>query len=164
MRSPFQWLRRLFKRNEDSVAPAREDRRPSNPFLPPGDEYQADIGIVLDDYMVKNRPFLLTRYTATQLANDSGVPAPDLIDYIECLDGSNFRDYINSYRIRYCLDLLKKIPVKNFTLFDLSILCGFNDQQEFTGAFKRVTGVSATTYIKNEFSGRFPVHNEGAEG
>lgn len=60
----------------------------------------------------------------------------------------DFNSYINELRINYIVEKMRKDP--NFMKYKISYLaeqCGFSSHSRFTVTFKKVTGVSPTTFI-----------------
>jgi AraC-like DNA-binding protein len=116
----------------------------------------------LDEYMVRKKPFLIGRYSLYQLSDETGIPLSELTIILDRRHTPSFRDFIDSYRIAYCKDLLKRIPPRTVSLFDLSVICGFDDQQEFCAAFKKVSRISVTEYIRKVYRGRLSASRLGS--
>jgi AraC-like DNA-binding protein len=60
----------------------------------------------------------------------------------------NFNDFINEYRIRFCIEKIENGEWKRKTLEALSKESGFNNRNSFTLAFKKVTGVTPSGFLK----------------
>lgn len=58
-----------------------------------------------------------------------------------------FNDYLNRYRIKKSMDLLKN---QNLMIIDISYLCGFSNQKYFSKVFKKFLGISPSEYQKQE--------------
>ena len=63
--------------------------------------------------------------------------------------GSNFSDYINSYRVEEAKKLLADTTFDNYTIVAVGLECGFNSKSTFYNAFKKFTGVTPTVYKKD---------------
>jgi AraC-like DNA-binding protein len=63
---------------------------------------------------------------------------------------SNFNHLINQYRIKDARVLLLSEDNKKLNLEGIAEKCGFNNRVSFTTAFKRITGLSPSYYIKNK--------------
>lgn len=61
----------------------------------------------------------------------------------------NFRSYINSFRIREAQRLLLNLDTTNFTVESIAPLVGFKSSKTFWEAFKEVTGVTPSNYLKS---------------
>lgn len=60
--------------------------------------------------------------------------------------GVNFRDYLNSLRLAYSLNLLKDGV---HTIAEISSYCGFESIRSFNRAFKKQFNTSPTEYRRN---------------
>jgi AraC-like DNA-binding protein len=63
--------------------------------------------------------------------------------------GKNFNSYINDLRINYILQKLKaETKYSNYKITSLAEECGYNSHSTFIAAFRSVTGISPSTFIK----------------
>ena len=131
-----------------------------NGFDAGGDLSEAEID--LDGFMMQNKPYLHNRYSLYQLADETGISLSDLTRIIEGRKHSSFEEFIDGYRIRYCKKLLERIPPRTVDIFDLCIICGYTELQQFTRAFKRVMRVSVSQYIRKVNRGRQPTNGLGS--
>ena len=53
--------------------------------------------------MLEKKPFLDPNYTLKDLADATNVPMYKLSAYLNQTTGTNFSDYLNQWRIRFCL-------------------------------------------------------------
>ncbi len=60
----------------------------------------------------------------------------------------NFNDFINSYRIKAVIHLLKNKEHQKQTLLGISIDCGFNSKTTFNRCFKKSTGLSPRDFLE----------------
>lgn len=112
--------------------------------------------------MVRNKPYLLSRYSLYQLSDETGIPLSELTTILDRRQSPSFRDFIDGYRIRYCIEVLKRIPLRTISLFDLSVICGFDDQQEFCAAFKKISRISVSEYVRKVYRGRLSTSRLGS--
>ena len=63
-----------------------------------------------------------------------------------------FYVFINEYRVRAFLKLIRECEHKNTTLFALAIDVGFNSKSTFNNAFKLITNQTPSAYIKQHES------------
>ena len=102
----------------------------------------------LEELMDQRKPFLRPGYCINDLAKDVKLPAYQLSAFINQVLGMNFNDYINNSRIRYCEQLIKNSLNTRVNVKDLAHLCGFNNRNSFTTAFKKFTGRTPSGYVK----------------
>jgi AraC-like DNA-binding protein len=61
----------------------------------------------------------------------------------------NFNDFINEYRVAYCKEKLLNGECKHKKLEAIAGESGFNNRNTFTSAFKRVTGMNPSDFLRN---------------
>lgn len=105
------------------------------------------LNVQLEKFMREEKPFLDPDYTLRQLADAIGVPLYKLSAYLNQSTGTNFSDFLNQWRIRYCLDLMQEKKLHNLNLNGIAGKCGFNNRNTFSSAFKKVTGQPPSVYL-----------------
>jgi AraC-like DNA-binding protein len=176
MRSPLDLIRELFGTKERKKKKKVNDSAANAPGLSGASEepgfteenesaankalalFRAtepkDMKSVIGRFMQKKKPFLLNRYTIYQLSEDTGIAASELASYITLQNYQNFREFINEYRIIYCRELMENAPRIKASIFELSILCGFTSQREFSTSFKKVMQTTFSDYKKKIYGGK----------
>jgi YesN/AraC family two-component response regulator len=76
-----------------------------------------------------------------------GVPLYKLSAYINQTIGTNFSEYLNQWRIQYCLDMIHEKKIEHLNLHGIATKCGFNNRNTFSAAFKKVTGKPPSVYL-----------------
>jgi AraC-like DNA-binding protein len=109
--------------------------------------YLQRLSAQLEKFMREEKPFLDPDYTLRQLAEAIGVPLYKLSAYLNQTTGTNFSDFLNQWRIRYCLDLIHEKKLHNLNLNGIAGKCGFNNRNTFSSAFKKVTGQAPSVYL-----------------
>ena len=61
----------------------------------------------------------------------------------------NFRSFLNSYRIREAQRLFSEPDAAKYTIEAVALRTGFNSRNAFHDAFKEITGVSPSFYLKS---------------
>jgi len=69
-----------------------------------------------------------------------------LSQMVNKLSGSNFSDYVNSFRIEDAKAKLKDPNFANYTVLAIALESGFNSKSTFYNAFKKYTGISPKEY------------------
>jgi AraC-like DNA-binding protein len=108
----------------------------------------AQIEETVGNVMLEKRPFLNHGYTIRMLSDDTGIKSHILSAYINRKYGMNFNDFINEYRIKFCIEKIKKDEWKYKTLEALSRESGFNNRNSFTLSFKKMIGLTPSSFLK----------------
>lgn len=102
----------------------------------------------LNTLMDKDKPYLQKGYHMREMAEDLQVPVYQLSAFVNRELGLRFTDYMNKFRISYCVELMKKCLRPRPNLQALADKCGFNNRNSFTAAFKKFTGLKPSDYLK----------------
>ena len=68
---------------------------------------------------------------------------------INSIQNKNFRSFLNTYRIREAQRIFSETDISQFTVEYVSTQVGFKSRTAFREAFKEITGVSPSFYIKS---------------
>lgn len=93
--------------------------------------------------------FLKKGITLANLAKNIKTNTAYLSEIINTHKGKNFASYLNDLRIDFALNRL--VNDKKFRSYKLSVIAeelGYNNEQAFSLAFKKKTGTTLSTYIK----------------
>jgi AraC-like DNA-binding protein len=86
------------------------------------------------EYMDSNKPFLNENFEILDLASSVFSNKTYLSRTINAFSGQNFRQFVNGYRIRYAVRVLKDDP--HLRMSEVADLCGFHNIVTFNMAFK----------------------------
>jgi YesN/AraC family two-component response regulator len=111
-------------------------------------EKSHDISERLQQFMYNVKPFLRHRYTIKSLADDIKVQAYQLSAYLNQEKRLRFTDYLNRFRIEYCESLIQEGRVNDLNMKGLALICGFQNRNTLTSAFKKFTGLTPSRYTK----------------
>lgn len=104
----------------------------------------------LIEYMQSEKPFLRTKLSINDLAEDLGIPSHHISQVINERLNRNFFDFVNSYRIEELKVKLKDPRNKHLTMLGIAFDCGFNSKASFNRIFKKHTGQTPSEYLKND--------------
>jgi AraC-like DNA-binding protein len=104
--------------------------------------------IALKKHMLENKPYLNANLTVEELATQMGIPSKELSILINHNLNQHFFDFINGYRIREAMGILKDTTRKEFTVLEILYEVGFNSKSSFNTAFKKYTNLTPTQYRK----------------
>ena len=88
----------------------------------------------------------ISRYYISQVINDKL--------------GQNFKNFINSYRIKKAQMIMADKDSEKFTIEAISSQAGFKTRNSFTLAFKKYTGVTPSFYLKTVHNKKTAHHTE----
>ena len=111
-------------------------------------ERTENIASLLKRFMQDHQPFLKKGYCIRDLAEEIGIPAYQVSAYINQLLGVNFNEYLNRFRIQYCLQLIQNGLVSSLNLRGLAYRCGFSNRNTLTTAFKKFTGLTPSEFTR----------------
>jgi AraC-like DNA-binding protein len=103
---------------------------------------------VIREYLEKEQPYLKHGYSLKQLAEDTHLPLHLLSAFINKHYKVNFNDFINEYRVNYCKVKILNDEWKYKKLEAIAEESGFSNRNTFTAAFKRVTGLNPSEFLK----------------
>ncbi|WP_440874628.1 helix-turn-helix domain-containing protein [Thalassotalea sp. PLHSN55] len=98
----------------------------------------------LDDLITSNQWFLKARLTLTDISDFTGMQTRDISRAINLSTQKSFNEYINTYRVEYVCQALKKNTKKS--LLDISIDAGFSSKASFNKVFKQLKGITPSEY------------------
>jgi len=103
----------------------------------------------VNKYMQDEEPFLNASLTLHALAQKTTIPSRELSILINHHLNKHFFDFINEYRIKKAMEILKDPAKKDITVLEILYEVGFNSKSSFNTAFKNYTHSTPTQYRKN---------------
>ena len=103
--------------------------------------------------MEKKHPFLDEGFGLDDLAGALFTNRAYLSKTINILSGRNFRQFVNYYRIQYCVELLRQDP--NLKLITVALMSGFHTTASFNMAFKLNLGETPTQFQERVRTAKF---------
>jgi AraC-like DNA-binding protein len=137
-------ITRYTDRNGTGSVPSENNAR-SNGFSP----YEKQLHDKLFQHMSESKKFLQHKYTIHMLATDLNIPPHQLSGFLNQHLNTSFNDFVNKFRIQYCIERIKNGDAQRYTLEALSFECGFNNRNSFTAAFKRLTGITPSDFMRH---------------
>jgi AraC-like DNA-binding protein len=111
-------------------------------------EYIQTIGASLASF-VESKVFLNTDFMLITISNESRIPAHHLSYFFNNIKKISFSDWRNNLRIEEAKILIRQGETDNFTMQSIALRCGFTTQSTFIRAFKNVTGITPSAYLKS---------------
>ena len=105
-----------------------------------------DLANQLEKYMKQDKAYLNPDLNLNTLANTLEVPEKTISQTLNQLIGSNFSDYVNSYRIADAKSMLEHQTESSFSIKEIMYEVGFNSRSVFNTVFKKKTGLTPSEY------------------
>ncbi len=102
----------------------------------------------LRNYMKEKRPYLDSSLRLQDLGEHLNISNHYISQVINDLDGKNFADFVNEYRIEEAKRLLLEDDQKK--IIHIAYDSGFNNKASFNNAFKRFTGMAPTEFRESQ--------------
>jgi AraC-like DNA-binding protein len=109
-------------------------------------ESELDEIVMLKNHMMKGEPYLDATLTIEDLSKQMNFATKDLSILINHHLNKHFFDFVNGYRIRKAMDILKNPDKKELTILEILYEVGFNSKSSFNTAFKKHTNQTPTQY------------------
>ena len=103
-------------------------------------------------YMESKKPFLDSSFDMADMTKDLYSNKLYLSRTINIMSGRNFRQFVNNYRIRYAMNLMKQNP--RLKVQEISGMSGFNSVVSFNMAFKVNLGKTPSEWMKDYLATR----------
>ncbi|SDS54274.1 transcriptional regulator, AraC family [Polaribacter sp. KT25b] len=103
----------------------------------------------LKKYMETEKPYLNPSLTIRNLSEEIKMNSRDLSVLINQNLNQHFFDFVNEYRIKDAMEILKNPSKKEFTVLEILYEVGFNSKSSFNTAFKKHTNLTPTQFRKS---------------
>jgi len=102
----------------------------------------------LNKFMIEEEPFLNPSLSIYDLAKKINMQTRELSLLINHDLNQHFFDFVNGFRIRKAMEMLKDPKKKDYTVLEILYDVGFNSKSSFNTAFKKYTQLTPTQYRK----------------
>jgi AraC-like DNA-binding protein len=109
----------------------------------------AEIEEIVRKHLEEKKSFLQHGYTLKMFSEETQIPVHYLSGFINKYYKMNFNDFINEYRIIFSIDKLLKKEWMYKKLETIASESGFNNRNTFISAFKKVTGIKPSEFLKD---------------
>lgn len=107
-------------------------------------------GQLIVDFLTNNPLLYHESLSLKQMADELDIPPYVLSEVINRYFDKSFFDLINSARIEKAKTELMRLDTLNITIEGIGYNCGFGSKAAFYRAFKKVTGLTPTVYLKEQ--------------
>ncbi len=108
-----------------------------------------EIQNLIDRFFDKEKGHRRVELSLSILANEINSTTNKLSWVLNNIYKKTFYELVNEYRVQDFLERLEKNDHKEFTLLSIAFDVGFNSKSTFYKAFKEITNLTPTAYIKN---------------
>jgi AraC-like DNA-binding protein len=134
---------KLFKGIEVDLKTSKEIKKEANL------EKEANPQVsLLKEFMIVKKPYLNPSLTIRILSEEIKMNSRDLSVLINQHLNQHFFDFVNEYRIKEAMKILKNPAKKEVTVLEILYEIGFNSKSSFNTAFKKYTGYTPTQFRK----------------
>lgn len=99
--------------------------------------------LTIDEYLKGEKAFLDPDFKIEDLASGVDEPIPKLSQAISTSKRSNFREYINQFRIEYAKELLQN---SDYKILAVALESGYNNKVSFIQNFKKFCKMTPSEY------------------
>ncbi len=99
-------------------------------------------------YMVIEKGFLDNDLKLHKLSEELSISSNHISQVINELEGCNFHNFVNKYRVEEAKKLLKS-ESERYKIIQIAYLAGFNNKATFNSAFKKFVGIPPSQFKKN---------------
>ena len=121
----------------------------TNPFET---DYLISIHHKADSCMKEAQPYLQPDFNLAHLSVHTQIPVHHLSYFFREEKKQHFNDYRNEWRVNHAKNLIRKGRANEFTLETIGLQSGFSSRNTFLATFKKVEGITPSTFaaqIKN---------------
>ncbi|MEL6539127.1 MAG: helix-turn-helix domain-containing protein, partial [Bacteroidota bacterium] len=115
---------------------------------PPADKWEP-VQEALRRAMEEEEVFTNAKLTLPQFAQQVGLPARDITQYVNEVKGMNFSEYLNHYRVKKVQRLMLDEEAQRYTLIALAEAAGFSSKSSFNAIFKKEVGQTPTEFLRS---------------
>jgi len=128
----------LFRRIDSTLQPAEDFTENIETENKTDDTKSFQIEL-LKNFMTEKEPFLEPSLTIQELADQVKIPVRELSVLINHHINQHFFDFVNEYRIKKAMTILKDPAKKEVTVLEILYEVGFNSKSSFHTSFKKYT-------------------------
>ncbi|MCB9284554.1 MAG: helix-turn-helix transcriptional regulator [Lewinellaceae bacterium] len=100
----------------------------------------------LEKHMAEQEPYLDASLSVYDLSRQLEIPVRELSLLINHVLDQHFFDFVNGFRIKKAMDILRDPDKKEFTVLEILYEVGFNSKSSFNTAFKKYARLTPTEY------------------
>jgi AraC-like DNA-binding protein len=131
------------------VSPLVYIQEPPTSRIPFGDVKKKEIYERMLKYLKEEEPFTNPKLTLKQMASDLDTNTRYLSMVINEVEGCNFNQMLNRYRVNKVIQLLVDNQAESYSYLGIAQKAGFHSKSVFISAFKAQTGATPSEFSGN---------------
>lgn len=104
--------------------------------------------LILESITNSKKLFLIKNLRMAEVSKETGISGHKISYLINSEFGFNFNDYINLKRIQYLTENINEPILKDLSIAEMALLCGFGSRASCFRAFCKHKGKSPLRYLK----------------
>ena len=113
------------------------------------EEEKSAIEFSISKIMRKDKLYLKNDFSINELAELLNSSRNNVSQVINEKFEQNFNSFLNEFRINEAMRMMSKIENERYTIDTISKMVGFNSISSFNNAFKKVSGVTPSFFVKS---------------
>jgi len=142
---------KLFRGIEGDVSLVKEMLKQEKPTSSEPENEETAVAKQLSElqtFMEEKEPYLNPALTVKDLSGLVGIPGRELSILVNHHLGQHFFDFVNEYRIKKAMNMLRDPEFKQHTVLEILYEVGFNSKSPFNAAFKKFAKMTPTAFRK----------------
>ncbi len=131
------------------LSPLAYIKEPQTSRLPFGDVKKKNIYERMVKYLKEEEPYTNPKLTLKQMASDLDTNTRYLSMVINEVEGCNFNQMLNRYRVNKVIQLLVDNQAESYSYLGIAQKAGFHSKSVFISAFKAQTGATPSEFSGN---------------
>ena len=124
----------------------KEKQKKVGKMIKESEEESIEILNAIESKMIEERFYLNENFSSQDVLVHFEITRNKLDELLTHIKGMSFADWLNSLRIEYAKNLLKNN--NKYTIDAISSMSGFSSRSAFYAAFKKVTNITPTEFIR----------------
>lgn len=114
-------------------------------YLGERSSYMKALYVRIESYMRSQKPYLRGDFSLDVISRRLNTTRNNVSVAINNCSGLNFRNYINTYRVEYAMELMRRNP--NMKKEEVAKLSGFNTLPTFNSSFRKHVNMTPGKYL-----------------
>jgi len=124
----------------------KEKQKKAGKMIKESEEESTEILNVIESRMIEEKFYLNEKFSSQDVLVHFDITRNKLDELLTHRKGMSFADWLNSLRIEYAKNLLKNN--NKYTIDAISSMSGYSSRSAFYAAFKKVTNITPTEFIR----------------